>query len=104
EAIMADQQGGTVLGGVRDVDANANDLQVESLARFAVDEHNKKENVNLEYRRLIGAKTQVVAGTMHHLTVEVADGETKKVYEAKVLEKAWENLKKLEDFTHLRDV
>ncbi|KAF3564524.1 hypothetical protein DY000_02019183 [Brassica cretica] len=40
---MADQQGGTVLGGVRDVDANANDLQVESLARFAVDEHNKKE-------------------------------------------------------------
>lgn len=62
------------------------------------------QNVNLEYRRLIGAKTQVVAGTMHHLTVEVADGETKKVYEAKVLEKAWENLKKLEDFTHLRDV
>ncbi|KAF3502583.1 hypothetical protein F2Q69_00044994 [Brassica cretica] len=62
------------------------------------------KNVNLEYRRLIGAKTQVVAGTMHHLTVEVADGETKKVYEAKVLEKAWENLKKLEDFTHLRDV
>lgn len=91
-------------GGVRDVDPNANDLQVESLARFAVDEHNKKENVSLEYRRLIGAKTQVVAGTMHHLTVEVADGETKKVYEAKVLEKAWENFKKLEDFTHLRDV
>lgn len=38
---MADQ--GTVVGGIRDIDANANDLQVESLARFAVDEHNKKE-------------------------------------------------------------
>uniref|UniRef100_A0A1J3ISZ9 Cysteine proteinase inhibitor n=1 Tax=Noccaea caerulescens TaxID=107243 RepID=A0A1J3ISZ9_NOCCA len=101
---MADHQEGTVLGGVRDIDANANDLQVESLARFAVDEHNKKENVTLEYKRLIGAKTQVVSGTMHHLTVEVADGETNKVYEAKVLEKAWENLKQLEGFTHLRDV
>ncbi|CAL9230041.1 unnamed protein product [Arabidopsis halleri] len=101
---MADQQGGTIVGGVRDIDANANDLQVESLARFAVDEHNKNENVSLEYKRLLGAKTQVVAGTMHHLTVEVADGETKKVYEAKVLEKAWENLKQLESFNHLRDV
>ena len=40
---MADQQGGTIVGGVRDIDANANDLQVESLARFAVDEHNKNE-------------------------------------------------------------
>ncbi|EOA21856.1 hypothetical protein CARUB_v10002326mg [Capsella rubella] len=101
---MADQQGGAVVGGIRDVDANANDLQVESLARFAVDEHNKNENVTLEYKRLLGAKTQVVAGTMHHLTVEVADGETKKVYEAKVLEKAWENLKQLESFNHLHDV
>ncbi|CAH8270860.1 unnamed protein product [Arabidopsis lyrata] len=101
---MADQQGGTIVGGVRDIDANANDLQVESLARFAVDEHNKNENVSLEYKRLLGAKTQVVAGTMHHLTVEVADGETKKVYEAKVLEKAWENLKQLESFNHLHDV
>ncbi|CAN8256558.1 unnamed protein product [Cochlearia groenlandica] len=102
---MAEQGGGgTVVGGIRDANANANDLQVESLARFAVDEHNKKENVSLEYKRLLGAKTQVVAGTMHHLTVEVADGETKKVYEAKVLEKAWENLKKLEGFNHLHDV
>ncbi|CAA0402154.1 Cystatin domain [Arabidopsis suecica] len=101
---MADQQGGTIVGGVRDIDANANDLQVESLARFAVDEHNKNENLTLEYKRLLGAKTQVVAGTMHHLTVEVADGETNKVYEAKVLEKAWENLKQLESFNHLHDV
>lgn len=62
------------------------------------------QNVTLEYKRLLGAKTQVVAGTMHHLTVEVADGETNKVYEAKVLEKAWENLKKLEHFNHVRDV
>jgi hypothetical protein len=26
---MADQQAGTIVGGVRDIDANANDLQVE---------------------------------------------------------------------------
>ena len=32
-----------LLGGVRDVPANQNSGEVESLARFAVDEHNKKE-------------------------------------------------------------
>ncbi|CAN8299412.1 unnamed protein product [Cochlearia groenlandica] len=101
---MADQEGGTVVGGTRDIDGNDNDLLSESLARFAVDEHNKKENLTLEFRRLLGAKKQVVAGTMHHLTVEVADGETNKVYEAKVLEKAWENLTQLEGFNHLHDL
>ena len=32
-----------LLGGVRDVPAYQNSDEVESLARFAVDEHNKKE-------------------------------------------------------------
>lgn len=31
------------LGGISDVEGNANSLQLENLARFAVDEHNKKE-------------------------------------------------------------
>lgn len=36
-----------LLGGVRDVPANQNSGEVESLGRFAVDEHNKKEVPNL---------------------------------------------------------
>ncbi|XP_010519831.1 PREDICTED: cysteine proteinase inhibitor 1-like, partial [Tarenaya hassleriana] len=63
-----------------------------------------EQNAALQLKRILGAKTQVVAGTMHHLTLEVADGETKKVYEAKVWEKTWENLKQLEGFKHLHDV
>lgn len=31
------------VGDVRDVQGNENSLEIEALARFAVDEHNKKE-------------------------------------------------------------
>ena len=31
------------LGGISQVEGNANSLEMENLARFAVDEHNKKE-------------------------------------------------------------
>lgn len=41
---------------------------------------------------------------MYYLMVEVVDGEIKKVYEVKVLEKVWENFKKLEDFIYFCDV
>lgn len=33
------------LGGLRESQGAANDAEIESLARFAVDEHNKKEVV-----------------------------------------------------------
>jgi cystatin-C len=35
---------------------------------------------------------------MYYLTVEAKDGETKKLYEAKVWEKPWENFKELQEF------
>ena len=43
-------------------------------------------------------RRQVVAGCMHYFTIEVKDGGDKKLYEAKVWEKAWENFKQLQDF------
>jgi cystatin-C len=46
----------------------------------------------------VKAKTQVVAGTMYYLTIQVKDGESKKLYEAKVWEKTWENFKELQEF------
>jgi hypothetical protein len=46
----------------------------------------------------VKAKTQVVAGTMYYLTIEVKDGEVNKLYEAKVWEKPWENFKQLQEF------
>ncbi|CAL9078852.1 unnamed protein product [Musa textilis] len=91
------------VGGIREVEGIANSAETEQLARFAVDEHNKKENALLEFVRVVKAKEQVVAGTLHHLTVEAVDAGKKKVYEAKVWVKPWLNFKELQEFRHAAD-
>ncbi|KAK1428953.1 hypothetical protein QVD17_17794 [Tagetes erecta] len=65
------------LGAIRDIPQN--DLQLETLARFALQQHNKKQNSLLKFGRLVKAKEQVVAGIMYYFTLEADDaGETKK--------------------------
>lgn len=91
------------LGGVRDVECNQNSVEIDELARFAVDEHNKKENALLEFARVVKAKEQVVSGTLHHLTLEAIDAGKKKLYEAKVWVKPWLNHRELREFTHVGD-
>ncbi|CAK9325701.1 unnamed protein product [Citrullus colocynthis] len=94
----------STLGGVHDSQGTSNPVDVDELARFAVDEHNKKENSLLEFVRVVKAKEQVVAGTLHHLTLEVVDAGKKKLYEAKVWVKSWMNFKELQEFKHAGDV
>ncbi|KAG5120807.1 hypothetical protein JHK84_039147 [Glycine max] len=72
----------TQMGGITDVTANS--LEIDILARFAVDQHNKKENANLEFVGVIRAKQQVVEGFIYYITLEAKDGETKNVYETKL--------------------
>nr|CAD1829162.1 unnamed protein product [Ananas comosus var. bracteatus] len=91
------------LGGVRESAGAENSVEVEELARFAVEEHNKKENALLEFGRVVKAKEQVVAGTLHHLTLEAIDAGKKKLYEAKVWVKPWLNFKELQEFRHAGD-
>lgn len=91
------------LGGVKESEGFQNSVEIEDLARFAVEEHNKKENKLLEFARVVKAKEQVVAGTLHHLTVEAIDAGTKKLYEAKVWVKPWLNFKELQEFKHAGD-
>ncbi|OAY36274.1 hypothetical protein MANES_11G008702v8 [Manihot esculenta] len=81
------------LGGVRDSQCAANSVEINALGRFAVDEHNKKE-----------AKEQVVAGTLHHLTIEAIEAGKKKLYEANVWVKPGLNFKELQEFKHAGDV
>ncbi|KAL9239907.1 hypothetical protein vseg_014180 [Gypsophila vaccaria] len=88
------------LGGVRDSRGSENDAEIESLARFAVDEHNKKQNGVVEFGRVLKAKQQTVAGTVHHFTIEALEEGNKKVYEAKVWVKPWLNFKELQEFKH----
>ncbi|KAL0400443.1 UNVERIFIED_CONTAM: Cysteine proteinase inhibitor 12 [Sesamum latifolium] len=89
------------LGGVHDSNSNPD---THSLARFAVDQHNTNENGLLELVRVVEAREQVVAGTLHHLILEVLDAGKKKLYEAKVWVKPWMDFKELQEFKHVRDV
>ncbi|CAI9264660.1 unnamed protein product [Lactuca saligna] len=88
------------LGGVRDItEQGLNGIEIETLARFAVEEHNKKENSLLKFSRLIKAKEQVVAGKMYYLTLEATDAVGKiKAYETKVWVKPWINFKQMQEF------
>ena len=58
------------------------------------------QNALLEFVRVVEAKEQVVAGTLHHLTVEAIEAGKKKLYEAKVWVKPWLNFKELQEFSH----
>ncbi|KAJ3695361.1 hypothetical protein LUZ60_000738 [Juncus effusus] len=93
------------LGGIKESPScdGENSVKIEELARFAVEEHNKKENALLEFVRVLHAKEQVVAGTLHHLTVEAIDSGKKKIYDAKVWVKPWLGFKELQEFTHKGD-
>ncbi|XP_021813006.1 cysteine proteinase inhibitor A-like isoform X2 [Prunus avium] len=90
----------TTPGGVHESHASENSLETEDLARFAVQDHNNKENALLEFVRVVKAKEQVVAGTLHHLTIEAIDAGKKKLYEAKVWVKPWMGFKEVQEFKH----
>ncbi|KAB1227428.1 Cysteine proteinase inhibitor [Morella rubra] len=90
-------------GGISEVKGNQNSLEIDGLARFAVEEHNKKENSLLHFGKVVSAKQQVVAGTVYYITLEATDGGKKKVYEAKVWEKPWLNFKELQEFKLIDD-
>lgn len=93
------------LGGLHDChSSNQNTDDIDNLARFAIQEHNKKENTFFEFVRVVKAQEQVVAGTLHHITLEAVDAGKKKLYEAKVLVKPWMNFKELQEFKHAGDV
>ncbi|KAL5994699.1 hypothetical protein ACLOJK_024752 [Asimina triloba] len=99
-----DDEMAAVLGGVSDASTGReNNLEIEYLGRFAVDEHNKKENALLEFVRVVKAKEQTVAGKLHHLTLEAVEAGKKKLYEAKVWVKQWEGFKELQEFRHAGD-
>ncbi|KAH9614585.1 hypothetical protein KSS87_000302 [Heliosperma pusillum] len=82
----------------------SNSDEVQSIARFAVQEHNKRTNAMLEFKRVLKAKEQVVAGKLYHLTLETVDAGKKTVYEAKVWVKPWMNFKQLEEFKRVMDI
>ncbi|KAH6779566.1 cystatin B [Perilla frutescens var. hirtella] len=89
------------LGGLRNTAQNSG--KIESMGRFAVQQHNQNQNTLLEFARIVKAKEQVVSGKMYHLTLEAIDGGKNKIYEAKVWVKPWMNFKQLQEFKEVHD-
>ncbi|KAF3581612.1 hypothetical protein DY000_02035752 [Brassica cretica] len=87
-----------ILGGIHDLRGNQNSGEIESLARFAIQEHNNRENKVLEFKKILKARQQVVAGIMYYLTLEANEGGQAKNFEAKVLVQPWMNVKQLHEF------
>ncbi|XP_051151218.1 cysteine proteinase inhibitor A-like [Andrographis paniculata] len=90
-----------IVGGQRN--GSQNSAEIESIGRFAVQQHNDKQNAVLKLVRVVKAKEQVVAGKIYYLTLEAADGEKKNLYEAKVWVKPWMNFKQLQEFKPAND-
>ncbi|KAL0390740.1 UNVERIFIED_CONTAM: Multicystatin [Sesamum calycinum] len=81
-------------GGIHPVDITP---KLIGLARFAVEEHNKKEHTLLEFKKLLSAKEQAVQGYNYYLNLGAADGGIDYVYEAKVFV-SLENVKEVKEF------
>ncbi|GJP58632.1 hypothetical protein CLOP_g1005 [Closterium sp. NIES-67] len=91
-----------MVGAPKAVDGAANSSEVQQLAQFAVDQHNKKQNSDLKLVSVQSASQQVVAGTMHRIKLTAQlPGATPPVialYEAAIWEKPWEGFKELQSF------
>ncbi|KAJ4823312.1 hypothetical protein Tsubulata_026618, partial [Turnera subulata] len=90
------------LGAPEDIPDAATNLEVIELARFAVNEHNKQEKTNLEFKGVVKASEQVVAGYLYRIVLKAAKpGDVSRFYEAKVLLPAGVHVKVLLDFKPL---
>ncbi|KAJ6366340.1 hypothetical protein OIU77_002843 [Salix suchowensis] len=94
--------------------SSQNSVEIDCLARFAVDEHNKKEvkaknhdikfvgfvfkNVILEFTRVVKAKEQVVAGQCIILRLKRLKRGRRSFMKPKFRVKPWLNFKELHDF------
>lgn len=93
-----------LVGGFGKFKGSENNNEIVNLARFAVDEHNKRANCLLDFAKVLKVKEQVVAGKVYHLTLEAIDAGKTKIYEAKVWVKPWMNFKQLQEFKRASSV
>ncbi|XP_018465130.1 cysteine proteinase inhibitor 4 [Raphanus sativus] len=86
------------LGGWKNIE-NLSDPNVVSLAKYAVDEHNKQSKANLVFVKIVEGKEQVVSGKKYDLKIAAKDGGgATKNYEAVVVERVWAHYRSLESF------
>lgn len=96
-ADSASDRVGGLPGGWFPVD-NVNDPHLKEIAKFAIEEYNKKSNSGLKFVSLLKAERQVVSGTNYRLLLEVKKGSTIQRYEAVVYERLRQESKTLTSF------
>ncbi|KAM6595930.1 cysteine proteinase inhibitor A [Cannabis sativa] len=98
------------VGILREVEGFENDPMIEELGRFAIDEHNKKENVKnggsvLELVKIAYANQQeVVSGMMYYMQLHALDTDQgiTFLYVSPVLVKSQDNSKEAQSLVLLR--
>ncbi|CAI9756662.1 unnamed protein product [Fraxinus pennsylvanica] len=92
---------GGLVGGWRPIE-NLNDPNVQKIAKYAVQEHNKQAKSKLQFLSVVKGETQVVSGTNYKLVISAKNGAVPHNYQAIVWEKPWEKFRKLTSFEELK--
>jgi cystatin-C len=75
-----------------------NDPYVIEIARFAVNEYNKREGAKLEFNKVIKGESQVVAGVNYRLDLSANNSSISNNYEAVVLDVPFKHSRNLISF------
>ncbi|KAL3617043.1 hypothetical protein CASFOL_039437 [Castilleja foliolosa] len=86
-----------LVGNYRPID-NLNDPTVLEAAKFAVAEHNKKENTYLSLVNIVNGESQEVAGSIYRLDIFTNDA---KIYRAAVWSRPWLKFLQLRSFEEI---
>ncbi|KAL5545414.1 hypothetical protein UlMin_005101 [Ulmus minor] len=93
----------TPIEGAHQATSYENIAEIKDLGHFAIKDHNKEKKKFANFPILISFLKQLVAGTLHHLTLKTIESRKKKIYEAKICVKLWLNVKELQEFKHASD-
>lgn len=89
------------LGGWQPI-KDLSDPNIQAVAKFAVDEHNKQTTSSLVLVKIVEGKQQVVSGMIYSLTIAAKNGGAgTKNYEAVVVERVSDHYKGLQSFKAL---
>ncbi|KAF3775568.1 Multicystatin [Nymphaea thermarum] len=79
----------TWTGGRTAVTGVQTNAEIQELGRFSVEEHNRKRNAHVAFRRVVEAQRQVVSGIEYYLRIEAEEGGSVRLFDAAVVVKAW---------------
>ncbi|KAM7485720.1 hypothetical protein LguiA_001729 [Lonicera macranthoides] len=71
------------------------DEWIITLAQFAVNQHNHRQDAHLEFVRVVGASHTGMSNLLYHITLEAKHARKQKIYHTVVWLQLWKNLMEL---------